>query len=52
MRIGKVIRIIRNVPRPVIIKNWPKPNDKPILVPSWPKPDNVPVEIPEKILTR
>ena len=43
MRIGKIIRIIRNVPAPVRIVNWPKP--KPI-------PVEIPAKQPEKVETR
>jgi len=38
MKIGKIIRIIPAVPKPIIIKNWPAPRplQTPIIVPNWP----------------
>jgi hypothetical protein len=30
MKIGKVKRVIKNVPKPVIIRNWPKPKPIPV----------------------
>jgi len=43
MRIGKIIRIIKNVPKPIIIKNWPKPQSIP--VPNW-------IKQPERVIVR
>jgi len=37
MRIGKIIRIIRNVPAPVRIVNWPKPKPIPVEMPTLPE---------------
>lgn len=34
MKIGKIIRIIRNVPRPIRIPNWPKPKPIPVQIPK------------------
>jgi len=43
MNIGKIRRIIRNVPKPIIVPNWPKPQ----------KIENpIPVKLPEKGIIR
>lgn len=41
MRIGKIKRVIRNVPRPLIVRNWPKPKPIPIELPKQPKKEEV-----------
>jgi len=43
MKIGKVIRIIREAPKPIRVTTWPRP--KPIPVPDW-------VKQPEKVEAR
>jgi len=43
MRIGKIVRVIREIPAPLRILNWPMP--KPIPVPDW-------IKQPEKVTVR
>ena len=39
MKIGKVVRIIHNVPAPIRVPSWPRPT---------PKPERFPLKLPDK----
>jgi hypothetical protein len=41
MKIGKVVRVIKNVPAPIIVKPGKEPD--PIAVPNWPQPKKIEV---------